>query len=1005
MGFTKEQLKAINEENNNIIVSAGAGSGKTAVLTERVIRKLKDGVDIDKILILTFTNEAAAEMRSRIRSAIKENKLTKQLSLLDSAYITTFDSYALSLVKKYHYILNISKEVSIVDRNIIDIFKRKELDIIFEELYKENNPQFIKLINDFCLKDDDNIKYFILKLSKEFDLLLDKESYINNYINNYYNEDNINNYISSYINLIKDKIKDINNTYEELLPYLKDSLIDKLNDYLSPLFNGKSYEDYLLFKTKTIRYVGVEETGKDIKELLVAKTKEIINLLSYESLDEIKETILKTKDYAVILLDIIKELNKKVNTYKEEHDTYEFNDIAHFAINLVKDNQEIQEELKNYFNEIMIDEYQDTSIIQETFINLISNNNVYMVGDIKQSIYRFRNANPYIFKNKYESYRNNKDGIKIDLLKNFRSRKETLENINALFNIIMDNELGDANYLEEHNMIPGNEDYIKLNNNQNNYLEIYNYESNDLYKDYEKELFIVAEDIIKKINEKYLIYDKKDKILRPVKYSDFCIITDRNKYLDTYKKILEYKCIPSSIYKDEVLNQDDDILVLKNLISLIIKVNNNEYDTEFKYLYTSITRSFLFEIKDDDIYQRINNNNYKDDEIILLARKIDLYKPINEIINQIINEFKVYEKLTILNNIETSIIRINNLVSIASTLNKLGYTIKDFIDYFNEIIDNKLEIKYSVKDNIDNAVKIMNIHKSKGLEFPICYYVGMKNEFTISELKEKILFNEKYGLILPYEDTELKDTIIKYLYKEDYLREEISEKIRLLYVALTRCREKMIIVASLDKEKIKYQKLIDKSIRLKYRSFNDILNSVSVYDNLIIDKEAEYTHAYMFTKDNNATIKDESIIVEKRENIIEYLKLLENKYSKKIEHINTLEEIQAMEYGTMIHEELEFSNNTDYWLKLLNQIDKDYLNIYKEYEFIYEKDNEEYHGIIDLLIEYKNKFIIIDYKLKNIEDENYLKQLNGYKEYIESISNKKVEIYLYSILDNILNKL
>ena len=215
----------------------------------------------------------------------------------------------------------------------------------------------------------------------------------------------------------------------------------------------------------------------------------------------------------------------------------------------------------------------------------------------------------------------------------------------------------------------------------------------------------------------------------------------------------------------------------------------------------------------------------------------------------------------------------------------------------------------------------------------------------------------------------------------------------------------MIIVTSLDKDKVKYNKLIDKSIRLKYRSFNDILNSVSVYDKYIVDKEAEYTHDYMFTKENNETKKEKSITVEKRNNIIDYIKLSENKYSKKIEHINTLEEIKAMEYGTMIHEELEFSNNTDYWLKLLNQIDNNYLNIYKEYEFIYEKDNEEYHGIIDLLIEYKDNFIIIDYKLKNIEDENYIKQLNGYKEYIESISNKKVEIYLYSILDNILNKL
>ena len=167
MAWTNEQLEAINKDNSNIIVSAGAGSGKTAVLTERVIRKIKDGVDVDRLLVLTFTNEAANEMKNRIRDAIIKNGMDEQLGLLDSSYITTFDSYAFSIVKKYHYLLNVSNNVSIVDSNIILIYKYKIIDKIFENMY--GVPLFNKLVDDFCLKDDKNLKKYIIELSDKLD--------------------------------------------------------------------------------------------------------------------------------------------------------------------------------------------------------------------------------------------------------------------------------------------------------------------------------------------------------------------------------------------------------------------------------------------------------------------------------------------------------------------------------------------------------------------------------------------------------------------------------------------------------------------------------------------------------------------------------------------------------------------------------------------------------------------------------------------------------------------
>ena len=1010
MAWTNEQLEAINRDNSNIIVSAGAGSGKTAVLTERVIRKLKNGVDVDRLLVLTFTNEAANEMKSRIRDAIIKNKLDDQLGLLDSSYITTFDSYALSIVKKYHYLLNVSNNVSIVDSNIILIYKYKIIDEIFENMY--GIEKFNNLVNDFCLKDDKKLKQYILNLSDKLDLLVDKDRYINSYLETYYGDEFLNNSINEYMSLIRKKINELMDIYNRFQSFITFNLSVKLDEYLKPLFSGKTYDDYVLFNTMaSVRFVGVDEGGKKIRDELKDKISEIKELLRYENIDEIKHSLLYSYDNASVILDIIKRLDDRVTEYKYSLDIFEFNDIAHMAIKVVSENEDVRLELKEYFNEIMLDEYQDTSLIQEEFIGLISNNNVYMVGDIKQSIYRFRNANPYIFQNKYDNYALSNGGIKIDLLKNFRSRSETLFNINEMFNLIMDNEIGNAAYLESHNMMYGNTAYDLEDTKVNNYLEIYNYDiSDDDFSKEEKELFIIAEDIEEKIKNKYQVFDKKTGKLRDITYNDICIITDRNKYFDKYKKILEYKGISSVLYKDEDLTSDDDILVLKNLISLVDYVDKSIYDNKFKYLFVSVARSFLFEYNDDKIYQIFSNNKFKNDDIVVMCKSIDLCMPLSDVVISIIDKFNVYEKLTKLKDIEKSLIRISNLLDIADSLDSLGYDIGEFVDYINLVIENGLTVKYSVNTSGSNAVKIMNIHKSKGLEFSLCYFTGMHNKFTIKEINDKILFSSKYGIILPYMKDELSDTILKDLYVDNYFLEEVSEKIRLFYVAVTRCREKMIIVTSLDSESEKYSHLVPYNERIKYRSFLDILNSISVIDKYVVDRSANYSHEYDDTRIKNIDIVKNGNIIDKRKIELDYSDIIDSKkFSKEIKKIIDLDTIKTMEYGTLIHEELEYSifdrDNNLYINNLLGKIDNNFINVYREYEFMYLDENEMFSGVIDLMLEYDDYINIIDYKLKEIDDKNYIKQLNGYKKYIEIITNKRVDVYLYSILSNELKQI
>ena len=1014
MANTYEQQLAIDSDGKNIIVSAGAGSGKTAVLTQRVIRKIMDGVDVDRLLVLTFTNEAANEMKSRIRDAIIKNKLDKQLGLLDSAYITTFDSFALSLVKKYAYTLNITKNIGIVDNNIITIYKYQVLDKIMESMYGDS--EFDKLINDFCLKEDDNLKKDIIELSSKLDLQIDKEKFISEYFDKYTSEEFLNNKVERYVNIIREKIIELDKIYQEFTGYISSNLVNKLDNYFECLFKGVNYEDYYLFKSmSSVKFIGVDEAGLDLKDKLKDKIEEIKNLLRFDSVSQIKETIKDTFGYTKILLEIIKQMDLEVANYKDKYGVYEFNDIAHMAIKIVKDNKNIRDEVALYFNEIMVDEYQDTSSIQEVFVNLISHNNVYMVGDIKQSIYRFRNANPYIFQDKYNRYSKNDGGMKIDLLKNFRSRKETLDNINEIFNLIMDDEIGNAEYLKEHNMIYGNTAYDLEDTGVNNKLEIYDYDKtiNLEYTDYEKELFIVSEDINKKISDGYKVFDKKSGKLRNIRYSDICIITDRNKYLDKYKKILEYMGIPSVIYMDMILTNDLRIKVIKNLISLVDYVNRGVFDNKFRYLFTSVARSFLFEYDDDVIYKLINDKKMLDDEIVLKCKKINTSEPLVRVINDIFLEFDVYEKLTNLYNISEDLVRISNLVSIADNLSNLGYGLGDFSDYLDEVIEKGLLVKYSVNTSNQDAVKIMNIHKSKGLEFSLCYFTGMGNKFTIKELNEKVLFNDDLGIVLPYfnnDESKLNDTILKDIYKHDFFREEVSEKIRLFYVALTRCREKMIIVCSLDKDRIGYNKMVSALERIKYRSFLDILNSISVIDKYVVPKEAEYTHDYdlIMTKDLTS-LGEPTEIIKKKEIYISYKPIEKLHFSKENNKILDIDTIKTMEYGTKIHERLEYADfkngNDPIVSKLFEIIDKDYINIYREYEFKYMEDDKEYHGVIDLMLEYKDYINIIDYKLKNVEDPLYIKQLDGYKKYIERISNKKVFVYLYSIIDGKLKKI
>ena len=1043
MAWTKEQQQAIDETGTNIIVSAGAGSGKTAVLSERTMRILNSGTHINELLILTFTKAAAAEMKERIRKKIKNGikdnpNLKQELDLIDQAYITTFDSFALSVVKKYHYLLNISNNIGISDASIIDMQKIKIMDETFDLFYEKDEENFHSLIYDFCVKDDNDLKDSILKIATKIDGFPNREEYLDTYIDNFFSTEFINNCLNEYLNIIKDKVEEIKLLVTNLTDLTDGDYEVKLQEALNPLYTCNTLEDYynasLAIKLPQLPR-GSDEEVKDVKEKLKDSLDSLIDTIkTYGSKEELLSSIDKTKKYNIAIVEIVKEYLKRLHTYKEQNEIYDFQDIALLSIRVLKENESVRTELRDTFKEIMIDEYQDTNDIQETFISMIENNNVYMVGDIKQSIYRFRNANPYIFKNKYENYSKKNNGIKIDLVKNFRSRKEVLENINEIFNLIMDDTIGGADYQTSHQMVYGNTSYIEEGLTEYNYnTEVLEYTipEDKKYSKEEIEIFTIAKDIKEKIDNHYQIFDKDDKVLRDITYKDFVILMDRTTNFDLYKKIFEFLGIPLTLYKDDKLNNSNDLYIIKNIIDYIVKINLQEFDTEFKYDYVSIARSYLFQKTDEEIFTSFQNDNFKDNDIYKtfapLSEKL-VSTSINELLEDIITTTNMYEKLIEVGNIDESLIRISKLLDVASNLSNLGYDAYTFRNYLNELLETDYEMKYSAEQTSSNSVKIMTIHKSKGLEYHICYYSGLYKGFNISDLKERFLIDNTYGIITPIFQEGIKDTFIKYLVKYHYLEEEVGERIRLFYVALTRAKEKMIILTPLEEEK-SYQKengVINLPTRRKYRSFSEIMNTIK-QDILKYYKEIDVeslniTKDYLYNNKSLQKINNSASTFEVLEiNVPEEEGIKQEHFSKNLHELMNKDTKNNMKYGLLMHETLEL---IDFKNPNLDLIDDPFMkekvskflsldliknstnaNIYKEHEFIYVKDFTEYHGIIDLMIEYNDHIDIIDYKLNNIKDENYLKQLNGYKEYIEELTHKKSNIYLYSIIGEKIEKI
>lgn len=996
---SKEQELAISAVGKNYLISAGAGSGKTAVLCERIYQLVKKEGRIDNFLILTFTNLAASEMKQRIRNKLSEDPETQKFAVeVDNAHIETFDSFYLFIARKYFYALDISKDISIIDNAIVEIKRRQLVDEIFEELAVNKNSEFIELMRKFSLKNNDELKEFVLRVLNAADNTVNKNDYFDSLETNFSGDKYVSTVIKDFDHFIRSKIRYLINKVKTVDLINQDD-VSNIENHLYDLLDTDSYSS-LIDKIKNISFPnkprGVEENVEIRNGISKFYKDNILN--DYPSESEIKEAICENNKNIHVLLQLIRSIDGQIDEFKRQKNAYSFADISRLVLKLFKSPM-IVSEIKNQFDYIMVDEYQDTNDIQESVLNIISKDNVYMVGDIKQSIYRFRNADCEIFNRKFNDYKKHLGGEEIDLNKSFRSRIEVVDYINDLFSKIMIPEINPIDYSNGHHFGFGRTEYGTGNSLYNT--EEYHYEYELSSESLEKETMMVVNDIIDKYNNGFKVYDLDSHESRPVDFKDFAIIIDREGEFDDFAKALASAGIPVKSCGKEKLMTSDVVVTIKNLVKLLYLALNSQFDNDYKHAYLSVARSFLIEEDDQALYKTFENYDYSKVLLTPLGQKIELIKErlrfasLEEVMNTLFKEFKLYDKVIKIGNYYANVHKAESILKYASQMDSLGMSLSDLVEYFDNLSNYELDIEYRDSDSQDNSVTLINIHQSKGLEYNIIYYPRLNRSFNLSSYQEKFNVSKKYGLLFPIEHL-VPIELNNYLGRSA----DLEEKIRLLYVALTRAKQKIILIFG-----HKLTKSISYNMPYKSDSLLKIYNLAGLGNKYVSEyKLGDKVLTLNFKEDKkyeplNIDIKKIDALSEIKE---------KRRASKEVVKVDE----SLLRFGNEAHallEGLDLSNKDTSYFKdyryrriannvINSELFKGVTNEQVRHEFSYFDKENNVNGVIDCLIIKDREIDIVDFKLKNIAEEEYDRQLKTYKAYISSISDKQIKMYLLAAL-------
>lgn len=923
------------------------GSGKTAVLVERIINKvINDKIDIDKILIVTFTSAAASEMRERILEAIYKKieeeptntDLQRQIILLNKCNISTIHSFCLDIIRNNFYEIDASANFRVADTAEIELLKQEVVDDLFEEKYLEENKAFEKLLNTYAnYRGDENLRQLVLNIYRFIQSSPFPGKWLEEQVEKFNLKDKLNNDFSETVwgqILLENFKEELIDSILKLKQVEKNLMkFEELNKYQIVIgsdieglerieANSNSWENAYnsaltlsWAKWPSDRKITLEakDEAKEIRDSVKKKVASTVEKYLIYNSKQANSDIYEMYEILDALKQLVLEFTEKFSVRKKEKNIVDFNDIEHFALNILLKVDEdgriyetdVAKKYKEKFDEIAIDEYQDSNMVQEYILKSVSKgNNIFMVGDVKQSIYKFRQARPELFLEKYSTYKlkgeNISNGMKIQLFKNFRSRENVLDLTNLIFENIMSYKLGDICYDENEFLNYGanypefeGKDDNEVDNIQEKSNEAKNYagiaelniidlkpEEIDIYKDEIEEnlnqeddevqenqeriedVVLEAKYVAKKIKEiidsNYMVYDRKQGY-RKVTYKDIVVLLRSTKvsapifekeisnlnmpvFSDVSSEYLESMEIQTMMSLLKVIdNPMQDIPLVTVLRSSIggftdnelVEIRGNDKNISFyesvknKYedlkKYGSVdgdkeTREEDFEDKENDENNEKNGNNEK--QKIDLKNKLEnflknlkkwqneeKYMSLDELIWQIYSDTNFYNFVTLLPNGGLRQANLKILFERAKQYESASFKgLFNFINFIDKLHSNSGDLSSAklIGEN-ENVIRIMSIHKSKGLEFPVVFLSCMGKQFNLQDLNDNIILHQDLGFGPKYINPDKKieyTTLAKEAIKLKAKVETLSEEMRVLYVALTRAKEKLIITGvSKDLEK------------------------------------------------------------------------------------------------------------------------------------------------------------------------------------------------------------
>lgn len=935
MKFTPEQQRVIELHNSNILVSAAAGSGKTAVLVERIIRMICDGehpADIDRLLIVTFTNAAAAEMRERIAAGITarleadpgNEHIQKQSALLHNAQITTIDSFSLFLIRNHFNEIGLDPDFRVADEGEIKLLQQEVLAQLLEDAYAgqfvpEAPEQFHACVEYFCPGGRESVlEQHILNLSRYAGSFPWPEEWLEERKNDYAAGDMEALVHSDYGRYLTERVnRTVGGCLEKLQevkrlcelpdgPYMYGELTEAEIEQLERLTSCKDLEEQAA-KVPTVTFGRLPSKKDDSVDPAKRELAKAIRNSVKDTLSDLSESYFKTPlELAVeqgkacreplrMLLDLVLEFDRRLLAAKQERHLIDFSDMEHYALQILLKREKVEEsgdpgtdrtetkyrivpsdvamEYRQYFQEILIDEYQDSNLVQEYLLSAISGEeegryNRFMVGDVKQSIYKFRLARPELFLEKYDTYQETGDLCRIDLAKNFRSRIQVVDAVNGVFSRIMSREIGGIAYDDKAALYPGavypaQEDPAY----GSELLLIRKPEKGDNAEDgtgeqcpegargpvdYDNVRQLEAQAIatrIKQLKGSLQVMEKSTGELRPVRYSDMVILLRTTSGWDEeFKKILEQQGIPvyitsktgyfGALEVQELLqflrvldNPRQDIPLFGVMQSVFggftqeeiaqIRSGGEGHSRKRMTLYEALKEMaqsgrMVEEGEETSAGESAGEEAELSQKADTFLQRIDHYRDltpftsIRELLQRILDDYDYLNYVTALPAGSKRRANVEMLLTKASAFEKTSYFgLFHFIRYMEQL--EKYDVDYGEADTLDenaDVVRIMSIHKSKGLEFPVVFVSGLSKRFNMQDANQSLIVDMDLGVAVDYVDSvrriknkTLRRAVLSAKMKEDNLAEEL----RVLYVALTRAREKLILTAVLDKADEKWE--------------------------------------------------------------------------------------------------------------------------------------------------------------------------------------------------------